>query len=397
MKKIFCFLIVLLFMTSGCHKKIDTPLIEKEEEVNKVLEQVKEMSLEEKIGQMLIVSYEGTRVDDKLASLLKQVKPGGFVLFANNFSDYEQSKQFITDIKSSSDIPMFISLDQEGGRVQRIKNFSDQEVTLIPPMYELGLTGNEDLAYQVGKVIGEELRVFDINMNFAPVLDIFSNPRNTVIGDRSFGTTSDIVTKMAIPLANGLEDTGIIPVYKHFPGHGDTLEDSHDTLPIVNKTKDELMNFELVPFKQAINEGAEIIMIGHIAVPSITGDYIPASLSKVFIQDLLKEELGFDGLVITDGLNMKALTNLYSEEEIYVNAILAGVDILLMPEFSMNTIEIIKNAVLNGQIPLDRIDEAVIKILTLKTEKLPDDNPYSREYLGSMVHKEIVDKIKSAS
>ena len=396
MKKLFCFLFVLLFIASGCNKEINTPNRESDKE-NRIEEQLKEMSLEEKIGQMLIVSYEGTSVTEELFSLLNQVKPGGFILFSNNFSDYEQTQKLIADIKSTSEIPMFISIDQEGGRVQRIKNLSDQEVTIIPPMYEIGLTRDEDFAYQVGKVIGEELRVFDINMDFAPVLDIYSNPNNTVIGDRSFGTTSDIVSTMAISLASGLQDTGVISVYKHFPGHGDTLEDSHDTLPIVTKTKEELMNFELIPFIQAIENGAEAIMVGHIAVPSITKDNTPATLSKVLIQDLLKDELGFQGLVITDGLNMKSLTNLYSQEEIYINAILAGVDILLMPEFSLNTIEIIKNAVLNGEISEERIDDAVTKILTLKYKRLSDDNPYTREYLASTNHKKIVFKIKSAN
>ena len=396
MKKLFCFLFVLLFIASGCNKEINTPNRESDKE-NRIEEQLKEMSLEEKIGQMLIVSYEGTSVTEELFSLLNQVKPGGFILFSNNFSDYEQTQKLITDIKSTSEIPMFISIDQEGGRVQRIKNLSDQEITIIPPMYEIGLTRDEDFAYQVGKVIGEELRVFDINMDFAPVLDIYSNPNNTVIGDRSFGTTSDIVSTMAISLASGLQDTGVISVYKHFPGHGDTLEDSHDTLPIVTKTKEELMNFELIPFIQAIENGAEAIMVGHIAVPSITKDNTPATLSKVLIQDLLKDELGFQGLVITDGLNMKSLTNLYSQEEIYINAILAGADILLMPEFSLNTIEIIKNAVLNGEISEERIDDAVTKILTLKYKRLSDDNPYTREYLASTNHKKIVSKIKSAN
>ena len=396
MKKLFCFLFVLLFIASGCNKEINTPNRESDKE-NRIEEQLKEMSLEEKIGQMLIVSYEGTSVTEELFSLLNQVKPGGFILFSNNFSDYEQTQKLIADIKSTSEIPMFISIDQEGGRVQRIKNLSDQEITIIPPMYEIGLTRDEDFAYQVGKVIGEELRVFDINMDFAPVLDIYSNPNNTVIGDRSFGTTSDIVSTMAISLASGLQDTGVISVYKHFPGHGDTLEDSHDTLPIVTKTKEELMNFELIPFIQAIENEAEAIMVGHIAVPSITKDNTPATLSKVLIQDLLKDELGFQGLVITDGLNMKSLTNLYSQEEIYINAILAGADILLMPEFSLNTIKIIKNAVLNGEISEERIDDAVTKILTLKHEKLSNDNPYTRDYLNSINHKEIINKIKSAN
>lgn len=273
----------------------------------------------------------------------------------------------------------------------------DATVSIIPPMYNLGLTNDTNLAYEVGKVIGEELRVFDINMDFAPVLDIYSNPKNTVIGNRSFGTTAEIVSNMGISLAKGLENTGIIPVYKHFPGHGDTLEDSHTTLPIINKTKEELMDMELKPFIEAIENDAEIIMVSHLAVPKITGNNTPATLSKEIITDLLKEELGFDGIVITDALNMKALTNKYTEEEIYINAINAGVDILLMPDFDIETINIIKQAITSAEISEEQIDKSVSKILDLKYDLLEEENIYTKEYLGSISHQEIISKIDEAN
>ena len=330
-----------------------------------------------------------------LLNNLNTVKPGGFILFSDNIKSYEQTKKLIEDINNTSDIPMFISIDQEGGRVLRIKKLSDAKVTNIPSMYHLGLTKDTKLSYEVGKVVGEELRVFGINMNFAPVLDIYSNKENTVIGDRSFGTTSDLVSKMALSFAEGQESTGIISVYKHFPGHGNTSEDSHYTLPVITKTKEELMNLELKPFIEAIHNGADVIMIGHLAVPSITKDDTPASLSKEIITDLLKNELGYNGLVITDALNMDALTNEYTEEEIYVNAINAGVDILLMPDFDNETIEIITNAIANGTIAIEEIDNSVEKILELKYDKLFIENPYTKEYLGSTEHQEIISRIPS--
>ena len=185
--------------------------------------------------------------------------------------------------------------------------------------------------------------------------------------------------------------------YKHFPGHGDTLEDSHNTLPIINKTKEELMEMELKPFIEAIKNDAKIIMVSHLAIPKITNDNTPASLSKVIVTDLLKEELGFDGLVITDALNMKALTNEYTEEEIYMNAINAGVDILLMPDFDIETIDIIKNAILNQEISEERINESVKKILNLKYDLLEEENTYTKEYLGSIEHQEIISKIDEAN
>lgn len=394
MKKIIVSIFLVLFIITGCEQKNDAPIEEKDETKLRVENTVKDMSLEEKIGQMLMVSYRSSEADDNLIGILKDVKPGGFILFSENFKSYEQAKKMVDDINNTSDIPMFISVDQEGGKVQRLKNLSDSSVTIIPSMSELGNTNDEKLSYDVGRVVGEELRVFGVNMDFAPVLDIYSNPSNTVIGSRAFGTTSEIVSKMGLSFAKGLESTGVIPVYKHFPGHGDTKDDSHFTLPVIDKTKEELMSLELIPFKKAIEEKAKVIMIGHLAVPNITNDNTPASLSKEIITNLLKEELGFNGLVITDALNMGALTNDYSKKEIYVKAINAGVDILLMASPSKEAVKIIKEAVVNNEIDEDRINDAVKKILTLKYEELEKENNYTRDYLGSNEHQEVISRIK---
>ena len=386
-------LIILIVYFRNINLKENNSEPEIDEKESWIEEKMKSMSLEEKIGQMLIVYDYSQEVDDELLNKLNEIKPGGFILFRKNFANYEQTQKLISDINSTSEIPMFISIDQEGGRVQRLKELDDQTITLFPSMYELGNTNDENLADEVGKVMGEELRVFNINMNFAPVLDIYSNPSNTVIGDRSFGRTAETVSKMALSFSEGLKSTGIIPVYKHFPGHGNTFEDSHDTLPIINKTKEELMELELKPFIDAIDNGAEVIMVGHLAVPKITGDTTPASLSRK-ITDLLKKELGFEGIVITDALNMGALTSKYSEEEIYINAINAGVDLLLMPNFNKETINMLINAINNGTIKKEEIDDSVTKILSLKYDYLLKENTYTREYLNSLEHQEILSKIK---
>lgn len=401
MKKLLsCLLVVLIILAiiysssflEGKDKKepVENEVSEKDLWVERQLDN---MTLEEKIGQMLMVFDYSTIVDEELLNKLNTIKPGGFILFSENFESYEQTKKLIEDINSTSDIPMFISIDQEGGRVQRLKNLSDVEVTIIPSMYNLGLTKDKELAFEVGRIVGEELRVFGINMNFAPVLDIYSNPENTVIGNRSFGTTSNLVSDMALSFANGQESTGIISAYKHFPGHGDTSEDSHNTLPVITKTKEELMELELRPFIEAINKGADVIMVGHLAIPDITSDNTPASLSREVVTDLLKEELGYKGLVITDALNMDALTNNYTEEEIYINAINAGVDILLMPDFDSDTIEMIVNAISSGTITMEEINDSVEKILELKYDKLFIENTYTKEYLGSLEHQEIISRI----
>ena len=192
---------------------------------------------------------------------------------------------------------------------------------------------------------------------------------------------------MCVSLGKGLEDNGIIATYKHFPGHGDTTTDSHTSLPIINKSYEELLNNELIPFKKAIENDAKIIMVGHIAFPDLTNDNIPASLSKKIITNLLKNDLGYDGLVITDALNMGALINNYSDEDIYVKAVEAGVDILLMPSDAKKAIEVIKD-----NISVERIDESVKKILIFKYTYLKD-NILDESYLNNKEHQEIISKI----
>ena len=311
-------------------------------------------------------------MDNTLRSALTEVMPGGFILFKDNITTYHDTLNFIKEIKATSKIPMFISIDQEGGSVQRLLSLQE-DVSNIPYMKYVGDINDVNFSKEVGRVIAEELRVFGINMDFAPVIDVYSNPSNTVIGKRSFGSNSDVVSNMGLSLARGLRENGVIPVFKHFPGHGNTSVDSHEALPILDKSKEELYTLDLIPFKSAIEDNAEMIMIGHLAVPSITGDNTPASLSKKLITGLLKEEMGYSGLVITDALNMKALTNYYSQEEIYVKAIEAGVDILLMPSSSRGALKAVKDALVNGEISEDRIDESVRKILKLKYEKIEKD------------------------
>ena len=395
MKKIILLLIcIMLFLICGCQNREKN--INNMDDISKKIEYTLEnMTLEEKIGQMMIVFYTAPKMDNTLKSALETVKPGGFILFKENITTYDATLKLIKEIKDMSNIPMFISIDQEGGNVQRLLALQDKEVSNIPYMYNVGLTDNELIAKEVGQVIAEELRVFGINMDFAPSIDILSNPNNTVIGKRSFGSNSEIVSKMGLALANSLLENGIVPVYKHFPGHGDTYTDSHVSLPIINKSKEELYNLELIPFINAINNGAKVIMIGHLAVPSITGDNTPASLSKILITDFLKNELNYDGIITTDALNMKALTNYYSSDEIYVKAVEAGVDILLMPSSSRECLKAIKKAVDEGIITEERIDQSVRKILKLKYENIEENyNVYlPSSYLNSESHQKVLEKI----
>lgn len=341
-----------------------TPIKETNQDyISKLLE---EMTLEEKVGQMMIIHYREPKLDETLNNMLETIKPGGFIFFKENLVTYEDSLELIKNIKNSAKIPMFLSIDQEGGKVDRLKTIKGISFSNMPAMSEIGKTSNEDIAYGTGAQIAHNLKMLDLNMNFAPVLDIYSNPKNTVIGTRSFGDNAEIVSKMGLALSKGLKDNDIIPVYKHFPGHGNTETDSHVALPIVTKSKEELLKEELIPFKNAIANDADVIMIGHLAVPSITNSYIPASLSKKIITNLLKKELNYQNIVITDALNMKALTDNYSEKEIIEKTINAGVDILLMPENPINAVNVIKEGIANGSIKEEQINNSVKKILNLK-------------------------------
>ena len=343
------------------------------------------MTIEEKIGQMLVINVEGNSITENIESIMNEVKPSGIILMKENFSSYEHTKKFIDDLKNMSDYPFIVSIDQEGGSVQRLKFLEEGNATDIPDMYSIGSLNDKVKACNVGKVMALEMRTLGINVDYAPVVDIYSNINNTVIGNRSFSENKDVVSTMAISLAKGLEDNGVIATYKHFPGHGDTEIDSHMKLPIIYKTKEEVENLELVPFKNVIANDAKLIMVGHIAFPLVTLDNTPASLSKKIVTGILKEELGFNGLVITDALNMKALTDNYSNEDIYIKSIEAGCDILLMPVDAREAISDIKN-----NIDEKRIDESVRKILKFKFKYLDKDNSLDKMYLGSEEHKKII-------
>lgn len=345
----------------------ENPIITEPQKPMTLTEKVESMSLEEKIAQMLIISFSGTTLNSNTQKVLTY-NPGGVILFANNIGSYNNTIKLVKDVQNSVNIPLFVSIDQEGGRVQRIKNMTG--VTNIPPMWEIGQSNDVNKSYAMGKIIGKDLKQFGINMDFAPVLDIVASENANVIGNRSFGASADLVAKMGVSLGRGLYDSGVIPVYKHFPGHGSTVTDSHYDLPVLTLTKEELLANDLIPFKEAIKNNAKVIMIGHLAIPNITNDKTPSSLSKVIITDLLKNELGYNGLVITDALNMKALTNNYTEKRIYELAINAGVDVLLMPSSIESAIKLIKESVKEGTIKEVQINNSVTKILSLKHDYL---------------------------
>lgn len=357
--------------------------------VDPIQEQLNAMSLEEKIAQLLIVENKGQTITEAEMSRLKEAPYGGYILMGDNYGTLSSTRKFVEELQKRAKTKLIIATDQEGGLVQRIANISDRAATNIPDMYSLGSTNDARLAQEVGRVMAEEMRAIGINVDFAPDVDVFSNPNNNVIGKRSFSDNPQVVTKMSMALARGLEENGVVATYKHFPGHGDTAVDSHLSLPIIDRSRDELERSDLVPFRNAVENGAKIIMVGHIALPKVTGDNTPASLSGTIITDILRREYKYDGLVVTDAMNMGAITNNYQEWDSYRRAINAGADMLVLPSNPELAIESIKR-----NVKIERIDEAAYRVLKFKKENLEDYEYLDESYFGSAEHAEVIQRIR---
>ena len=329
--------------------------------------QIKEMSLEEKIGQLVMVGVEGYENDDYAQKMIKEYHVAGLVLFKRNIRDSKQMLALINSLKETNSvnpIPLFLAIDEEGGRISRLPD----EFLKLPTSKKMGQLNNNQLSYQLGSILGEELKLLGLNLNFAPVLDINSNPKNPVIGDRSFGSKADVVSKLGIQTMKGIQSQNIISVVKHFPGHGDTSVDSHIGLPTVNNDLERLNSFELIPFAEAIKSGADAIMIAHIRLPKIDPNH-PASFSQIIISDVLRKNMQFDGVVITDDMTMGAIVNNYDIGEAAVKSIQAGSDIILVcHDFAKQeaVIKAIQTAAENEVIAPERIDQSVYRILKLK-------------------------------
>ena len=329
-----------------------------------------QMTLQEKIMQLFIIepgvllsNSPSTQVLPKDAKNLENLCVGGFILFANNIQNPTQTAAYTKALKNCKIFP-FIAIDEEGGRVARIANNPNFSVTRYRSMLSLG--GDADKAYSVGQNIGAYLKQYGFNLNFAPVADVFTNPKNTVIGNRAFSSDPEVVAKTVESNIKGFHSNNIMTAAKHFPGHGDTAEDSHFGLAKTNKSWQELKTCEMLPFISAIESGCDMIMVGHIAAPAVTGDNTPATLSYTLITEKLKGELGFEGIVITDSMRMKGITDKYDSATAAVMAIKAGADIILMPQNFTLAVEGIKSAVQRGEISQERIDQSVLKILSLK-------------------------------
>lgn len=370
--KIFTMVALTILIFLGCDKnsitkKNDGLENNKSEikKIDKIEEKIHSMSLDDKIGQLFIVGFDGQLINDEIINLVKNEKVGGLIYFSRNIIDSNQIVNLNNEIKSiENDIPLFISIDEEGGIVSRVP----EEYAKIPSSGYIGEFNDENLSYNVGRIIAKELKGLGFNMDFAPVLDINSNPNNTVIGERALGNNSDIVSRLGIKTMEGLRDGGIISVVKHFPGHGDTDIDSHYGLPIVTKTLEELNGLEFIPFKNAIDNGADVVMVSSIILSSVESEY-PATMSRKVINDILRESLNFEGVIATDDMTMAAITNNYNLTDAVIKSIDAGSDLVLVChgyEEILNSISAVKEAVINNILSEDKINKSVYRVLKLK-------------------------------
>ena len=340
---------------------------------------INNMTLEEKVAQLFIITPEAltdyvdiAEAGEMTRDALNRYHVGGIIYFEKNILDYEQTKNMLENVQNYnsefSDIPLFLCVDEEGGRIGRIANNPNFDIPRFPDMIDVGKSEDISKAYDVGYGIGSYLKELGFNVDFAPVADVLSNTENTIVQTRSFGSDARLVSDMARDVARGLNDNNIIASFKHFPGHGATLGDTHQGYSYTDKTLDELMQNELIPFKDAINNGADMIMIGHISVPNVTGDDVPSSLSEKVIGGILRTQLGFDGVVITDALNMTAVTSQYDSAQVAIMTINAGADLILMPSDFYAAYEGLIEAVKSQAVSEERINESLRRILKLKVK-----------------------------
>jgi beta-N-acetylhexosaminidase len=319
------------------------------------------------VGQLAIVGFPGHAVPADLKRVAADFDLGGVIYFARNIAEPAQ----VADLsKESADLaqdwPLWISVDQEGGRVARLR----APFTEWPPMITLGRSGDEALVEACAQALAAELRAVGINLDYTPVLDIHTNPKNPIIGDRAFGETAEVVSRMGAAMVRALHAAGVVACGKHFPGHGDTATDSHLELPLVEHPPDRLDAIEFAPFRAAIADGLATIMTAHVLVPSLDQE-LPATLSRRIVTDVLKGQLGFEGLVISDDLGMNAVSNTWPLAESMVMALQAGCDAVLLCnstlEEQVGALEAVIHAVERGTLPQARVDDALTRQRRVKT------------------------------
>lgn len=349
----------------------ETTEVTEEEKPSLVDETLAGMTLHEKVCQMMFVTPEEltgedgvTVAGDATRQALENYPVGGIVYFAKNLESQDQVKEMIDNSQKYSSIGLFVATDEEGGVVNRLMDTVG--TTYIGSMYYYKDDGDET-AYENAYTIANDMSALGFNLDFAPVADVWSNPDNTVIGERAYSDDYAQAAELVGNAVKGFNDGGVMCTLKHFPGHGDTAEDSHYSSAYVHRTKEEIMADEMQPFRSGIEAGAEFVMVGHLIVPDI--DEVPATLSYKIATGILREELKFEGVAITDSFEMESIADNYSVDDAVVMSVKAGMDMILQSKDMASAVNSIEQAVADGELSEDRIDESVRRILTLKESR----------------------------
>ncbi|MBL8118299.1 MAG: beta-N-acetylhexosaminidase [Anaerolineae bacterium] len=330
-----------------------------------------ELTLEQRVAQLFIVNLYGGQMTEAGRDFLRDYQPGGVVLLGDNLGDpaaiTRLTNQYQQTIAEAGGIPLLIAVDQEGGPISHLR----EGFTTFPTPALMTAAGDADLAYRVGQAMGRELRAVGVNMNLAPVADLETNRNNPIITRRSFGSDPQQVSAALGPFIEGMQAEGVLATAKHFPGHGDSADDSHTTLPVIDLSRERLETVELIPFKAAIEAGVSTVMAAHIWYPALEAEANrPASLSAAILSDLLREEMGFDGLIMTDALDMDAIDTVYSYPSAVLAAVQAGADVVIAAHIGLNAqmaaINAVAEAVRRGEIAEARIDESARRVLAAK-------------------------------
>ena len=356
-------------------------------------------SIRRDIGQLLIGSLPGTTIPSEMRSLAREFGLGGVIFFSRNIQEPEQVAELSHDSQAlAGELPLWVSVDQEGGRVARLKD----PFTVWPPMATLGRSGDPALATRFAAALAAELKAVGITLDYAPVLDIHTNPKNPIIGDRALAETAEGVAKLGAAVIRGLQDNGVAACGKHFPGHGDTSVDSHLELPLVEHPPDRIRRVECVPFREAVRAEVAFMMTAHILVPALDEER-PATLSPTIVTGILREELGYQGVILSDDLEMKAIARTYAVPDAAVQAIAAGCDGLLICSgdiaLQAETLEALVHAVEQGRISYKRLEDAQTRLRRAKERFLaqpgasPPRRSTLRQVLGCDAHRRVAEEM----
>jgi beta-N-acetylhexosaminidase len=381
----------------------------------KIEEMLSAMSLEEQVAQLLVVELSSPGTGRALTALdpagrrrLERLQPGGIVLYGGNIERVEQVRTLIADAQRTARVPLFVAIDEEGGLVSRLRHLGDGVATRLPSAARVGAAGDPLLAYRAGRVLGRELRSLGFNLNFAPVVDVAPPGANPFLTSRTFSGDPELVARLGAAVARGLQNHGVAAAAKHFPGHGSAEQDSHYSRTTATASAERLAAVDWLPFRAVIEAGIDGLMVGHLAVPSLTGDETPASVSAAVL-GAARQELGFDGLLISDAVTMGGLADALGERNAAVAVVEAGGDIVLTPAQPERAHEAILAAVRSGRIPRRRIEESVRRVLRVKLDRaviVPREAVFERRFrhvrgldplavLAAPAHRELLRSIEA--